>query len=494
MVKHNELVDRYFPLFLNVTNQKCLVVGGGTLAAEKARLLLDFGALVTILCPRIGEEIWPLEENYISCSVENRNFQARDLNGIALVISATGNIEVDSMIASAAQTASVPVNVVDNKKLSTFSVAAIVDRGSIQIAVSSGGKAPSLVARLKDELEVLLPQNLGVLADLASKMRPAVKKILPKIESRRKFWRKFFEGDNAQTYLLSNQGVEPKEVKSLVQRITGSGSFPPSVSIVGSGPGDPDLLTVKALRKIQEADVLVYDRLVGVEILKRARKESKKIFVGKSKGQHTCGQAEINDILLQEALPGRNVVRLKGGDPFVFGRGGEERAFLMQHGIEVEIVSGITAVLGCGAASGIPMTHRNISQAVTFITGHGDGDLSVDWKALAQLGHTLVIYMGIGAAHGIAANLISNGMPSRTPVAVVENGTTPDEKLVVGKLETLSLLISESNITPPAIIIVGDVVDQARLEVIRLADKARASGMGQNEDVNKEAKISEAVA
>ena len=493
MLNQSDLAGRRFPLFVDLTNRKCLVVGGGTMAVEKARLLLDFGAFVTILSHEGEREVGALEKNYASCSIENRKFNAGDLNGVTLVISATGDIEVDSIIANAATTLSIPVNVVDNKTLSTFSVPAIVDRGSIQLGISSGGKSPSLVARLKDQMESLLPDTLGSLADLASQMRPIVKEILPKIEARRKFWRMFFDGGNAEVFLSGKNTIKQKEVRSLVQQMANSGCFSPSVSIVGAGPGDPDLLTVKALRKIQEADVLVYDRLVGVEILKRARKESKKIFVGKSKGQHTCGQAEINDILLQEALPGRNVVPLKGGDPFVFGRGGEERAFLMQHGIEVEIVSGITAVLGCGAASGIPMTHRNISQAVTFITGHGDGDLSVDWKALAQLGHTLVIYMGIGAAYGIAANLISNGMSRKTPVAVIENGTIPDEKLVVGKLETLSLLISETNITPPAIIIVGDVVEQARLEVIRLAHKARASGVGRNEDVNKEATLSEVV-
>ena len=471
-VRSNE-IRRHLPLFVDLVRKECLVVGSGSLAIEKARLLLDFGAFVTILGSMHSKELRVLQGLYSGCSIVNVNFSDYDLSGVTLIVSATESSEDDILIGETAIAARIPVNVVDNIALSTFTFPAVVDRGSIQVGIGSNGRSPGLVTKLKDELELSLPQDLGSIADLIFQMRPAVKEILPTLELRRKFWRRLLKDESAGLFLSRKNGLERKDVANLVKQIMSEGSVTRLVTIVGSGPGDPELLTVKALRKIQEADVLVYDRLVGVDILKRARKEAKKIFVGKSKGRHSCGQNEINTTLLEEAKPGRNVVRLKGGDPFVFGRGGEERAFLMSHGVEVEIVPGITAALGCGAVSGIPMTLRETSQAVTFITGHGDGELALNWKALANLGHTLVVYMGIGVAKDISQNLIANGMSAEVPIAVIANGTTPEQKLVIGKLGSLPLLISESDIIAPAIIVIGEVVGQSRLEVMELAEKVR---------------------
>ena len=463
---------RQLPLFVDLAGKECLVVGSGSLATEKTRLLLDFGAKVTVLASVQPKELSVLQELYNGCSIVSKSFADYELLGVTLIVSATENSEDDIVIANTAIAAGIPVNVVDNRALSTFSFPAIVDRGSIQLGIGSNGKSPSLVTKLKDDLELSLPQNLGSIADFISQMRPVVKEILPALETRRKFWRRFLEGESVDLFFSNKNNIEDADVVNLVKEIMSEENITRLVTIVGAGPGDPELLTVKALRKIQEADVLVYDRLVSVDILKRGRKEAKKIFVGKSKGSHSSGQNEINATLLEEAKPGRNVVRLKGGDPFIFGRGGEERAFLMSHGVEVEIVPGITAALGCGAASGIPMTLRDASQAVTFITGHGDGELALNWKALANLNQTLVVYMGIGAAKNISQNLIDNGMSSEVPIAVIANGTTPEQKLVIGRLGSLPLLISESGIAAPAIIVIGEVVEQSRLEVMELAKKA----------------------
>tara|TARA_Y100000588_G_C14264958_1_gene929432 strand:+ start:1872 stop:3398 length:1527 start_codon:yes stop_codon:yes gene_type:complete len=488
-------VDRQLPLFFDLANKKCLVIGSGTLALEKARVLLNFGASVMLLSPVFSKELMAFQNLHKKCSVVDRGFNVQDLSEITLVVSATQDIESDRVISDASKDAGIPVNVVDNRNLSTFSFPAIVDRGSIQVGISSGGKSPGLVTKLKDELEVFLPHNLGLLANLISQIRPIVKEILPSVESRRKFWRGFLEKENSNLVMSQGADIEPKKVHSLVQRIISGKSIGRLVTIVGAGPGDPELLTVKALRKIQEADVLVYDRLVGIEILKRARKESKKIFVGKTKGSHSCGQNEINSILLEEAVPGRSVIRLKGGDPFIFGRGGEERAFLMSHGIEVEVIPGITAALGCGAASGIPMTMRDASQAVTFITGHGDGELELNWKALANFNQTLVVYMGVGAAENISQNLIDNGMSADVSAAVVANGTTPEQKLVIGKVGSLPLLISESDIAAPAIIIIGKVAEQSRLEIMHLAQQVvvPSTNILQNRDSSKKINTSEAI-
>ncbi|PPR13293.1 MAG: hypothetical protein CFH37_01736, partial [Alphaproteobacteria bacterium MarineAlpha9_Bin7] len=254
------------------------------------------------------------------------------------------------------------------------------------------------------------------------------------------------------------------EIPDLVKKMTSSKCVSREVAIVGAGPGDPDLLTIRALQKLQAADVIVYDRLVAPAILDRSRRDAKRIFVGKSSGAHVCGQDEINQILLREARNGQRVVRLKGGDPFIFGRGGEERSFLLSHGVSVIVVPGITAALGCGAATGIPMTHRDVAQAVTFITGHGEGELALDWPSLARMHHSLVIYMGVGSAGVIAANLIEHGMNGGTQVAIIENGTALNQKFVTGNLRDLAALIKRHEISAPAIIVIGDVVKQSNLQ------------------------------
>ena len=451
----------YFPIFMNLIDRNCLVVGGCSAAAAKTRRLLAAGAIVRVITPNPNEELSLLAQRG-EIVMDRRPFQIEDLEGKTLVISASGSKSKDTFVSESARRLDVPVNVVDSISLSDFIVPSVVDRGPIQIGISTGGASPVFGSRLRSQIEQLMPSNIGEFVGLLGRNRSKIKELIPDIRMRRRFWNDFIlsnsDRNNSVTDEIIGRAVD-KFVRSKKNRSVTNGE----VAIVGAGPGDPEMLTIRAVRKLQDADVIVYDRLVPLEILERGRREAKRIFVGKSKEQHTCGQDEIHQILLRESQSGNRVVRLKGGDPFIFGRGGEERSFLLSHGISVEVVPGITAALGCGAATGIPMTYRNAAQAVTFITGHGDGELQLDWGSLARMEHTLVIYMGIGTAQTIARNLMQHGMKGETPVAVVANGTQPNQKSVRGNLKELDRLISENNLRAPAVIIVGAVVHEAEV-------------------------------
>ena len=456
---------KYFPMFVDLVDRPCLVVGGGNAAAAKARRLVESGARVILISESPNEELCLLADRG-ALTMKRRAFKKIDIKGMSLVIGASGVLKVDSEVSKIARASGIPVNVVDKIPLSNFLVPAIVDRGPLQIGINSGGVAPSLSSKIRDQIETILPARIGSLAEFARDHRPTIKQLLPDISARRVFWRKFFDSALAQRVLAGIDSVTGKEITELVQEIVTDERTCGEVAIVGAGPGDPDLLTIRALQKLQAADVIVYDRLVAPAILDRARRDAKRMFVGKASGRHICAQDEINQILLEEARRGHHVVRLKGGDPFIFGRGGEERSFLFSHGITVEVVPGITAALGCGAVTGIPMTHRDVAQAVTFITGHGEEEVDLDWHSLASIQHTLVIYMGVSSAGTIAARLIANGMNSGTPVAVIENGTTPNQKLVKGQLGDLAALIKSNEIVAPALIVIGQVVEQSNLQMI----------------------------
>jgi uroporphyrin-III C-methyltransferase/precorrin-2 dehydrogenase/sirohydrochlorin ferrochelatase len=456
----------HFPAFLDLDGRRCLLVGGGEIAARKLRLLLKARAVVTVVAPQVGDEIADLaargEVRWI-----RRGFAPEDVSGQAVVLAATGLAEVDERVAAAAHAAGRPVNVVDRADLSSFIVPAIVDRDPVVVAISTAGTAPVLARRLREQIESLLPAGLGRLARLAGSFRGAVRANLADGNARRRFWERFFDGPIAERILAGDERGARERMLALVNGRVAADEFSGGVAIVGAGPGDPDLLTFRALRLMQRAEVVVYDRLIGPAILDYVRRDAERVCVGKSPGRRGWTQDEINALMLRHARAGRQVVRLKGGDPFVFGRGGEELAFLRRHGIPVEVVPGITAAGGCAAYAGIPLTHRDHAQAVTFVTGQGkDGDPDLDWAALARARQTLVIYMGVAAAGRIAARLVEHGLAPTTPVAVIENGTHPDQKVVFGTLDRIETVVRANGIRGPAVIIVG--------EVVRLSDAVAA--------------------
>jgi len=452
---------RYFPAFLDLNGRSALVVGGGEPAARKVRLLLRAGARVTVVAPRIGAELAQLAAQG-ALRVVGRGFVAGDLRGQAVVLATTGRAPVDERVAEAARTAGLPVNVVDRPDLSSFIMPAIVERDPVVIGICTGGAAPVLARRIRAAIEALLPARLGRLARFAESFRGSVRATIPDARARLRFWERFFEGPLAGAILAGDERAAREQMLSLVNRPHAAPRPEGVVHIVGAGPGDPDLLTLRALRLMQQADVVVYDKLVGAEILDYARRDAERIYVGKSKGNHARTQDQINELLAAHARTGKRVLRLKGGDPFIFGRGGEEREYLRRAGVRVEVVPGITAATGCAAAAGIPLTHRDHAAAATFVTGHGrNGEPDLDWAALARARHTLVIYMGVSTAGRTAARLIEHGMAPDTPVAIVENGTLDSQKTAIGTLVRLGALVAERGIEGPAIIVVGEVVREA---------------------------------
>jgi uroporphyrin-III C-methyltransferase/precorrin-2 dehydrogenase/sirohydrochlorin ferrochelatase len=453
---------QYFPAFLDLNDRPCLVVGGGAPAARKARLLERAGARLTVVARRAIPEIEDLEAAG-ALRLVRRGFVAGDVKGCAAVVSATGLGEVDARVSEAARAAGVPINVVDRPELSSFVAPAIVERDPVVIGISSGGASPVLARRLRARIEALLPARLGRLARFAESFRAAVRATVPDPAHRQRFWTRVFDGPVAEDVLAGREAAARERMLGLVNR-PGTARAPEGlVHIVGAGPGDPDLLTVKALGLMERADVAVYDRLVTPEILDRLRRDAERIYVGKAKGAHALSQDQINALLLAQARAGKRVLRLKGGDPFVFGRGGEELDYLRRHGVRVEVVPGVTAATACAAALGVPLSHRDHASAVTLVTGHGrDGEPELDWAALASGRQTLAVYMGVETAGRTAARLIAQGLAPGTPAAVIENGTLASQKAAVGALRDLEALVRDNGITGPALILIG--------EVVRLAD------------------------
>ena len=417
---------RHFPAFLDLRGRRCLVVGPGAVAERKAEALRRAGAKVQIVA------------------------QVADLADVAVVVVANG----DAAAATRARDAGIPVNVVDRPALSTFVMPAIVERGPLTVAIGTGGAAPVLAGLLRARIEQVIPAAYGQLAALAESCRDLVRRHLPEHDARRLFWRRALTGRVADLVFAGRPAMARAALRaSLAQEQPTRGR----VALVGAGPGDPELLTLKALRLLQEADVVVYDRLVSQGVLDLARRDAERVFVGKARDQHTLPQGEINQLQVRLARDGKRVVRLKGGDPLVFGRGGEELEELAAAGIDVEVVPGISAANGCAAYAGIPLTHRDHAQAVTFVTGHTrDGKLDLNWAALAAARQTLVIYMGIKSLPVLARELVAHGLAADTPAAVVENGSTPDQRVVAGTVA--SLPARAAHLTGPALVIVGSVV------------------------------------
>lgn len=450
------LVD-YFPAFLNLQDRRCLIVGGGDVALRKARLLLSAGAAMSVVAPETNSAFAAfLEEN--SVRLVQREFQASDVDGNWLVVSATGDATVERAVYEAATIAGVFCNGVDDTSNCSYITPAIVDRSPIVIAISSGGAAPVLARKLRAKIEMLVPNGLGRLASLAGRWRARVRGGIDESLNRRRFWESVFDGPvTAHVFGGYVDKAEQEMAKSLVD-FECSLSVPGEAWLVGAGPGDPELLTVRAVQIMQAADVILYDRLVTNEILALARRDADLISVGKVPGCRANSQQEINQLLVSLVLSGKRVCRLKGGDPFVFGRGGEELGALTKAGLPCEIVPGITAAAGCAASAGIPLTHRDVSQSVVLVAAHGKDSVDkLDWPSLARDRQTLTFYMAVNRFSDLMSNLIGHGRSAATPIAIIENGTMPEQRVVRGRLGQLVLLAEAQRIKAPAMLIVGEV-------------------------------------
>jgi uroporphyrin-III C-methyltransferase / precorrin-2 dehydrogenase / sirohydrochlorin ferrochelatase len=461
----------YFPVFLDLRNKPCLVVGGGEVASRKAGLLLKAGARVSLVSPALCDTAEQMVERGEVLQVPAR-FGPGHLRGMALVIAATDDAAVNQEVAAAANALHLPVNVVDSPTLCSFIVPSIVDRSPVLVAIGSGGKAPVLARSLRTRLEGLIPQAYGKLAALAGAFREQAKSRFADVESRRRFWERVFEGPIAEMVFSGREAAARHALLDVLNRGEARELNPGVVYLVGAGPGNPDLLTFRALRLMQKADVVVYDHLVGDAILELVRRDAQRIYAGKQAGNHALPQEEINALLKRLAGEGKCVLRLKGGDPFVFGRGGEELEALADEGIAFEVVPGITAACGVSSYAGIPLTHRDHAQSVTFVTGHlKDGSVNLDWEALVRPRQTVVIYMGVGALPQICGQLIAHGMAPALPAAVVERGTTDDQRVVTATVSSLAQEAARAGIAAPALAIFGGVVGlRARLNWMREPD------------------------
>lgn len=450
----------YFPVFLNIRNRPCLVVGGGDVAARKVALLQKAQGKVTVVAPRLGETLQSCRDDG-QIEHRERRFEASDLNGHALVIAATDLADVNELVSRAAQEQNIPVNVVDNPALCSFVMPSIVDRSPVVVAVSTAGASPVLARLIRARLETLIPAAYGRLAELTARFRERVKQRFATGGERRQFWEKVLQGPIAEKVLAGHEREAEEELERELTRadVLTSEREVGEVYLVGAGPGDPDLLTFRALRLMQQADVVVYDRLVSPEVMELVRRDSHRIYAGKERGNHALAQEDINHLIVRLAKEGKRVCRLKGGDPFIFGRGGEEIEELMEEGIPFQVVPGITAATGCASYAGIPLTHRDYSQSVSFVTGHlRDGTVNLNWDGLVQPRNTIVIYMGLVAMEPLCRELIDHGLSKDTPVALVQQGTTRHQRVYEGTLGTMPDVVQGKQIKAPTLIIVGEVV------------------------------------
>ena len=447
----------FLPIFLNIKNRTCLVVGGGEVATRKIMLLLQAGAQVSVVSPELDAA---LNEYLVQGKIKHcaEYFQPKHLENIVLVIAATNDRATNQWVSETAQQRQIPVNVVDNPDLCTFIMPSIVDRSPLLIAVSSGGKSPVLARLLRAQLEIMIPAAYARLAAIAGKFRQRVKQHFTHPEKRRIFWEKTLQGPFTEMVLA---GKDKAAQDYLSQSLRQENDAPPQgeVYLVGAGPGNPDLLTFRAMRLMQQADVVVYDRLVSPAILDMVRRDATRIYAGKERNRHTLAQESINQLLVRLAQEGKRVLRLKGGDPFIFGRGGEEIETLASHHIPFQVVPGITAASGVASYAGIPLTHRDYAQSCIFVTGHlKNNSIDLDWPYLARPNQTIVIYMGLLGLPILCQQLMAHGLPDTTPAAIIQQGTTQKQKTITGTLKTLPDLTAVANLTPPTLIIVGEVV------------------------------------
>lgn len=448
----------YLPIFLKVEQQLCLVVGGGKVAARKVALLIRAGARITIVSPELCDELRLLLDQGAITSVA-REFQDGDLHDCVLVIAATDNKAVNRRVSELAKAQRIPVNVVDSPKLCSFIMPSIIDRSPVQIAVSTGGASPVLARLLRSRLESFIPAAYGRLAELVNDYRQRVKQRFSNPDQRRYFWENILQGRVAELLFAGHEEKARSALQDAIDDTDAHYSDPGEVYLVGAGPGDPDLITFRAMRLMQQADVVVYDRLVSEPILDMVRRDAEMIYAGKARDQHTLSQESINQLLVRLAREGKRVLRLKGGDPFIFGRGGEEIETLAEQGIPFQVVPGITAASGCASYAGIPLTHRDYAQSCIFVTGHlKDGSVDLDWENLARPSQTIVFYMGLHSIPVISRELVAHGLPGTTPVALVQQGTTRNQRVYIETLASLQDLTERVELKPPTIIIVGEVV------------------------------------
>lgn len=449
----------YFPLFVQLKNKTCLLVGGGDVATRKARLLVKASAVLRVVALDVTEE---LEQIVKDCggNIQRRSYDASDLKDVVLAIAATDDHALNAQLSEDAKACNILVNVVDNPSLCTFITPAIIDRSPVIIAISTGGVAPVLARLIRMKLETLIPATYGRLAMFANRFRAQVKETLITDDSRRRFWENQLQGSVAE---LVFNGQEARAEKLMASELASAkaDSVQPQgeVYLVGGGPGDPELLTLKALRLMQQAEVVLYDRLVSPGVMELVRRDAERIYVGKRRENHAVDQKDINQMLVDLAQAGKRVLRLKGGDPFIFGRGGEEIELLAEQNIPFQVVPGITAASGCSAYAGIPLTHRDYAQSVRFVTGHlKSNNPNVNWPELATAGQTLVFYMGLVGLREICEALIQHGREMTTPVALVEKGTTQEQRVLVGNLATMADMVENGNVHGPTLLIVGEVV------------------------------------
>ena len=451
------------PIFFNIKNRHCVVIGGGDVAMRKVSMLLKASAAITLISPELCHELQALVDagkiKYLQ-----KNFEENQLKGACMVIAATDDEVVNIAVSIAAKAQNILVNVVDAPALCTFTMGSIIDRSPVVIAISSEGNAPVLARYIRAKIETMLPASYGRIADIAGEFRDAVKAKFPTTQARRIFWEGVLQGPMVER-VLSGQEQAARDLLANILKDADANANKGEVFLVGGGPGDPDLLTFRALRLMQQCDVCVYDKLVSPEVMELVRRDAELIFVGKSRDQHTMPQEEINALLAKLALQGKRVLRLKGGDPFIFGRGGEEIETLMEHKVPFQVVPGITAANGVSSYAGIPLTHRDYAQACLFITGHlkakeGSTELTLDldWVAMSRPHQTVVIYMGLVGLKEICEKLIAHGVASTMPVAVVQQGTTMRQKVVTATLADLAEKVTLAEMKPPCLTIIGEVV------------------------------------
>ncbi len=455
-----------FPVFLCLQGRRCLVVGGGKVALRKVEALLQSGAQVSVIAPELAPELASLLAQYPdTASHHARPFSDADVDGMYLVIASTNQRAVNARVAERADAQDIPVNVVDNQEACSFIVPSVVDRSPVMIAVSTGGASPVLARQLRMKLETMIPSTCGQLAAITEEYRDTVKQRFVDPEQRKRFWEEALRGPFAELVYAGNTPAARQMLDDMLARTSAEPTVG-EVYLVGAGPGDPDLLTFRALRLMQQADVMVYDRLVAKSILDMTHPTIERIYVGKEKSNHAVPQDGINQLLVDLAKQGKRVLRLKGGDPFIFGRGGEEIETLAENGVPFQVVPGVTAASGCASYAGIPLTHRDYAQSCTFATGHlKNGTIDLDWEKLSQPHQTVVFYMGLTGIQVISEQLIAHGTPADMPAALIEQGTTRNQRVHIGTLATLPQMVLDSGVRAPTLTIVG--------EVVRLHEKLR---------------------
>lgn len=476
----------YLPIFSQITDQPCVIVGGGPVAARKADLFIKAGAKVTVIAPELKTEMkFHLEQGKVEW--QWGEFSPELMNRLArpqLVISATDVQQVNLDVYHYCKQHNIPVNVADQTEYCDFILPGIVERGPMTIAVSTGGRSPVLARLMKSRLETLIPHGFAKVTGLVGEYRQAVKDKISHPEGRKQFWEELLNG----VFLDKAVQGDQQEAKQILEQKLNHDSQQAyqeqgEVYLIGAGPGDPELMTFKALRLLQQADVVVYDRLVSPEILDMARREAERIYVGKRERWHRMPQAKISELLTQLAKEGKKVARLKGGDPYIFGRGAEEAELLAENGIPFQVVPGITAAAGCAASCDFPLTHRDYSHSVSLVTGHQQaGAEKIDYARLAKSGDTMVFYMGIKNASEIQRELIKHGVNPQIPAAIIENGTRANQKITVTTLDNLSETIAQNRVKPPALLVVGEVI-KVREKLHQLqAEFARKQQAGQTEE------------